>query len=231
MVLVANEGNTPGSAQGLRRRKRVRRREEIIDAARTLFIGKGIDATTMADIAAAADVSTPTIFNHFGSKDGVLIALIVEGSEAARKAHDWTDPPEGTGLAERAFDLLARVSSGTLDIAGKQVWRYAEAAAIRNPDTDFSREYKAVSQALVDVFAAFFAGFDLQDKSGAPCDASFLGPLFHDVWNPMFLDFITQPDMTLADHHARLRLRMSLLVGLIFHDDCIAAPKRRKALQ
>jgi len=47
----------------LRERKRVRTRQALIDAAAELFARRGYEGTTIADIAAAADVSTRTFFS------------------------------------------------------------------------------------------------------------------------------------------------------------------------
>ena len=50
------------------------RRERIISAARTLVTKHGYDGLTMRDLAAAARVSVPTLYNLFGSKDAILVA-------------------------------------------------------------------------------------------------------------------------------------------------------------
>src|ERR1700739_3018769 len=57
---------------GLRDRKRQRTRQALISAAMRLFAAKGYEQTTVAEIAAAAEGSTKTFFNHFASKDEVL---------------------------------------------------------------------------------------------------------------------------------------------------------------
>ena len=57
---------------GLRERKRQQTRQALISAAVQLFAEKGYDETTVAEIAAAAGVSTKTFFNYFASKDEVL---------------------------------------------------------------------------------------------------------------------------------------------------------------
>lgn len=57
---------------GLRERKRQQTRKNLISAAMRLFEKKGYEQTTVAEIAAAADVSTKTFFNYFASKDEVL---------------------------------------------------------------------------------------------------------------------------------------------------------------
>jgi AcrR family transcriptional regulator len=50
------------------------RRTRILAAARKLVAERGYDGLTMRDLASAARVSVPTLYNLFGSKDAILIA-------------------------------------------------------------------------------------------------------------------------------------------------------------
>ena len=50
----------------------------ILDAAASLFAELGFDGTTTRQIASAAGVAEPLVFRHFGSKAGLLEAVIVE---------------------------------------------------------------------------------------------------------------------------------------------------------
>ncbi|MFN8109241.1 MAG: helix-turn-helix domain-containing protein [Thermoleophilia bacterium] len=58
---------------GLRERKKALTRRAISDVATRLFIERGFDAVTLADVAEAAQVSVKTILNHFGSKEDLFL--------------------------------------------------------------------------------------------------------------------------------------------------------------
>jgi AcrR family transcriptional regulator len=62
------------AAEGRRERKRRQTRERIEQAAMTLFLERGFDATTIEDITEAADVSKRSFFDYFPSKEEVVFA-------------------------------------------------------------------------------------------------------------------------------------------------------------
>lgn len=60
---------------GRREEKREATRQEILTAARALFLEKGYDATSVDDLVLAANVAKGTFYYHFNSKDELLHAL------------------------------------------------------------------------------------------------------------------------------------------------------------
>ena len=56
-------------------------REKLIDVARQLFVHKGVENTTMNDIAAASDKGRRTIYTYFKNKLEIYNAVIERESE------------------------------------------------------------------------------------------------------------------------------------------------------
>ncbi|MFJ7338315.1 TetR family transcriptional regulator [Streptomyces sp. NPDC101110] len=70
---------------GLRERKKQRMYETVSDIAVRLFLEKGFDAVSVAEIAAAADISKPTLFRYFPAKEDLVLYRIADHEgEAAR---------------------------------------------------------------------------------------------------------------------------------------------------
>jgi AcrR family transcriptional regulator len=89
---------------GLRERKKQRTRETIERVALDLFVERGYHATTLADIAEAADVSTRTIFSYFPSKEDILFCEFPAMKEAFGRA--LADRPTGQDALEAVRNFI-----------------------------------------------------------------------------------------------------------------------------
>jgi AcrR family transcriptional regulator len=65
--------------QDLRTTNKLRRRNQILQAAHDLIARKGVGALSMRTLADAAQVSVPTIYALVGGRDDVIAALMAEG--------------------------------------------------------------------------------------------------------------------------------------------------------
>ncbi|MFK7896565.1 MAG: TetR/AcrR family transcriptional regulator [Myxococcota bacterium] len=75
---------------GRRERRKLEVHERIYSTARDLFAKQGFDATTVDEIAEAADVAPATFFNHFKSKQtllGLMTGEVFEYLHAMTKEH------------------------------------------------------------------------------------------------------------------------------------------------
>jgi len=60
-------------AEGLRERKKRQTRQYISDVATGLFLERGFDAVTVAEVADAANVSVNTVYNYFPTKEDLFL--------------------------------------------------------------------------------------------------------------------------------------------------------------
>jgi AcrR family transcriptional regulator len=103
-------GRAPGQPSGLRERKKARTRATIRTEALRLFREQGYHATTVEQIAAAAEVSPSTFFRYFPTKEDVVLQDDLEPLLAEAIEHQ---PPElGVVAAVRA---ALRTATGNLD--------------------------------------------------------------------------------------------------------------------
>ena len=87
---------------GLRERSKARRREAIVRAAMELFAERGYDATTVADIAAAAEVAPRTVAMYFPSKQDIAMSRFSE------VVGTLTDALRHRGPDERVTEIVQR---------------------------------------------------------------------------------------------------------------------------
>jgi AcrR family transcriptional regulator len=87
---------------GLRERSKARRRAAITRAAYELFAERGYDATTVADIAEAAEVSPRTIAMYFPAKQDIAMSRVSDAVASLNAAMDSRQP------GETVTDVLGR---------------------------------------------------------------------------------------------------------------------------
>jgi AcrR family transcriptional regulator len=100
---------------GLRERKKARTRDAIAAAAVDLFESKGYDATTVDEIAEAADVSPRTFFRYYDSKVDVVMGRKggPDGEDDDLALRLGTRPPE-EGPVEATRQVLREELVGAL---------------------------------------------------------------------------------------------------------------------
>lgn len=95
---------------GLRERKKRRTREAIMAAAFALFEEAGFDRVSVADIAAAAEVSKPTLFAYFPTKEDLVLRRFM--NSPGGPAHVVRQRPSGmsavAALRQHFLDQLAK---------------------------------------------------------------------------------------------------------------------------
>jgi TetR/AcrR family transcriptional regulator, regulator of autoinduction and epiphytic fitness len=110
-----------------------RKREAIVQAAIAEFRANGFDATSMDKVAATAEVSKRTLYNHFASKEDlfaeILVQLFHRSSSPVELAYRPDQPLREQLVALMSQKLAMLASDDFLDLA-----RVAIAAGIHSPE-------------------------------------------------------------------------------------------------
>jgi len=151
---------TSGMAQtGLRERSKARRRAAIIRASYELFAERGYDATTVADIAEAAEVAPRTVAMYFPAKQDIALSQFSEGVAALTAAIRDRQP------GERLYDVFGRwLLTRLTEPEDREEYRLARRMFAANPDLGALRTARMA--AVIRDGAALIA-----DETGSPPDA------------------------------------------------------------
>jgi AcrR family transcriptional regulator len=103
-------GTGAAAAPGLRERKKARTRAEIRAQALRLFFAQGYEATTVQQVADAAEVSLSTLFRYFPTK-AQLVLPTVRDARVGRAPGD-TVFDSIHGALRTSFDELSAVAAG-----------------------------------------------------------------------------------------------------------------------
>src|SRR4051812_43558087 len=100
--------------EGLRERKKRRLRQRISNVATALFLTEGFDSVSVARIAAACEVSEPTVFNYFPTKESMFFDRPESSADSLAEA-----------VRHRGDETLSTVVRDTL-LAGISPNRWAD---------------------------------------------------------------------------------------------------------
>ncbi|WP_377297694.1 TetR/AcrR family transcriptional regulator [Rhizobium sp. SGZ-381] len=193
---------------GLRERKKAQRRELIMDIARRKFRDEPYGDVTIESLAYEAGISGVTVYNYFGHKAGLLLALVEEGDRKLTRqlieeqAQLTQDAPNFLGYCADFAQRLRLHATGNLP---KPVWREILAASIQSGSEEFGRSYQALDRALTD-FLAHWARVCL--KAGtlpAGVDPDALADTVFLLQNARFQQFMSDDSLTDAEIDTLMR--------------------------
>ena len=90
-------------------RRGVKSRELVLDAAERVMSEHGFEAATVARVVAEAGIPLSSVYHYYGSKDGILLAVMERGAERF-----FADLPEWDRRTGRPAQHLARIISAAI---------------------------------------------------------------------------------------------------------------------
>ncbi len=172
------------SVVGLREFKKLHTRQQIADEAMRLFVTRGFDRVTVAEVAAAAGVSEKTVFNYFATKEDLFFDELPKREAALVAAISGREPGESILAALRrlqvgecprlcspAFATFARILEESPALQAKELEvmaRFAQvlAAAIQDALAVDERDARIAAGLLISVHRQVFRSARKQALAG-----------------------------------------------------------------
>jgi AcrR family transcriptional regulator len=94
-------------------RRGMRSRELVLDTAERVMATDGFEAATLARVVAESGIPMSSVYHYYGSKDGILLAVMERGAE--RFFADVPDPDRRVGPAAEHLRQLVETVITTLE--------------------------------------------------------------------------------------------------------------------
>lgn len=200
-------------------------RTSILDAARTLFVERGIDAVSMREIAKKINYSATTLYNHFADKEALLQAVCDEDFlKLASGMHQIMQLPD---LVERIKALGMGYAMFALQHPNHYRLMFMTPRLPCNPDTTSiqqgNTEQDAYAQLKLVVQEAYEAGLFRAEITNYELIAQTVWAGIHGVCS-LQIALGQEGWIQWVDIEARLQLMQStMLQGLLRHPAAVAA--------
>jgi AcrR family transcriptional regulator len=95
-------------------RRGMRSRELVLDAAEQVMAEDGFEAATLARVVTESGIPMSSVYHYYGSKDGILLAVMERGAERF-----FADLPEWDRRIGRPAQHMERISSTAVETLGR----------------------------------------------------------------------------------------------------------------
>lgn len=198
----------------LRARQKEDRRNRIVSAAKGLFKERGYQKTTIENIAEEAGVSGVTVHNYYGTKAGVLLALVIESDERLTQQLDRTLSAHDGGLIDLTLSFARQIMVHAIENLEKDVWRQVIAAVTIEAGTQLSRAYAKLDEQLAFVLVRRIEAMQTDGRLATDVNSVNLGRALFQLQNARFIEFIASDNMTQEQAEARLRSDLTALFSV-----------------
>jgi AcrR family transcriptional regulator len=123
------------------------RHSQLLDLAEELFIARGYAAVSMEDIARAAGVTRPVVYDHLGSREGAYLACVERArttyeAELLQRVDATADPREQLRAGGEAFFAMLEAHPGR--------WQLLFGSSAVLPSGEANQELAAMRFATID---------------------------------------------------------------------------------
>jgi AcrR family transcriptional regulator len=165
---------------GLRERKKARLRQQIVETALRLFHKRGYESTRIEDIVQVLEISQPTFFRYFPSKDAVLREVGKKGfaCQTEKLKSELSSKATTAERLRRFYETMAKLTE-----ADRPLWQAVVLAGAMDPvrSPDMREPEEASVSLLQEILAQGQERGDVTRAFPVVHLAEFMGGLFNTV--------------------------------------------------
>lgn len=186
---------------GVREKQKAQRRDLIEGAAGALFAEKGFDDATIEEIAERAVVSPATVYNYYGSKDELLLALVARGEVGiTEKLGGFIERVSQEDPADLVTDIILSNVEDTLSALSRELWGHVVAYIATTSDPEVAPRYLGtIADNLAKAIETIVVQYVGRGSLKADFDPNYLAYFLTRIERIQFLNFVYLKNLSRDD--------------------------------
>jgi AcrR family transcriptional regulator len=199
---------------GLRERQKEDRQTSIARVAKAMFLELGFEKTTIEGIAQASGVSGVTVHNYYGTKSGILLALVAENDRSLIAKLDDELTSCSQDVTEVTVTFAKVIMEHALMNLQKVIWRQVIATVTANSDNSISKPYFDLDQELAQVLVLQVSRMQAEGALSKSIVPEHLGKALFHLQNARFIQFVCSDQLQIEDVLRRIRNDLGALFAV-----------------
>ena len=200
---------------GLREKQKKDRKRRILEAARERLLKTNYRVVTIESIAEAADLSAMTIFNYYGSKGGLLLALVAESDRHLIKKINNVLEQEHKDPLLAVTTFSSTIFDHAFSYLDRQTWAHVLATSIQSGDSTFSRGFMALERELQELLERLLDLLKHQQLVDSEYQSKAAATVIYNVHNARFIEYASNPDISREQINQRIESDMKFIFSRI----------------
>lgn len=186
---------------GVREKQKAQRRDLIEGAAEALFAEKGFNDATIEEIAERAVVSPATVYNYYGSKDELLLALVARGEVGiTERLGEFIERVNQEEPADLVTDIILSNIEDTLSALSRELWGHVVAYIATTSDPEVAPRYLGtIADNLAKAIETVVVQYVGRGSLKSDFDPHYLAYFLTRIERIQFLSFVYLKSLSRAD--------------------------------
>ncbi|MEQ8665453.1 MAG: TetR/AcrR family transcriptional regulator [Rhodospirillales bacterium] len=198
---------------GLREKQKEERQRRILEAARQQFRSGNYRRVTIEAIAEKAGISAMTVYNYYGSKGGLLLALVAESDRHLLAKIEALLAAKHHSALDAVIEFSLIIFDHAFSYIDRRTWEYVLASSILEGDSTFGRGYAELDRELAKKLRQLLKTLNDEDIIVRECDWDTAADVLYNIHNARFVEYASDPEYSRDKIDALVQRDLSFVVN------------------